>query len=345
MKRKNETFTQLVVGFFMVTLMALLAYFTIVVSGVDLMTGRSRIRVTVLFDQVGGLKDHDSVMYRGTKVGSVEHVAVTPSNLVVTAVVDGGVVLRKGCSATVCNLSMLGGNYLLLEEGEGEVVPLVDAVVQGETPTDWMRDVAKIAKNLNEITSGPELRSMITNFQAVSMKARVIADRVAAFSERMDKFAQRADDISDKVYAVVDRVERGEGTVGKLLSNDDTVYRDMKDAVASAKTTFANASEISDRLRRGKALDDLEAGIAAFRKSAEGFDVGDTMAKANSLLDSLNAVAADLRDGKGTLGRLVADPGLYEEVNGLVRDVRQVIDNYRDTTPISTFSSLATGAL
>ena len=79
-------------------------------------------------------------------------------------------------------------------------------------------------------------------------------------------------------------------------------------------------------------------------KAAEGFDAKDTMAKANSLLDSLNAVAADLRDGNGTLGRLVNDPGLYDEVNGLVRDVRQVIDNYRDTTPISTFSSLAIGA-
>ena len=338
MKRKNETFTQLVVGFFMVTLMALLAYFTIVVSGVDLMTGRSRIKVTVIFDQVGGLKDHDSVMYRGTKVGSVEHVAVTPSNLVVTAVVDSGVVLRKGCSASVCNLSMLGGNYLLLEEGEGEVVPLADAVVQGETPTDWMRDVAKIAKNLNEITSGPEIRSMITNFQAVSVKAKVIADRVAAFSERLEKFSEKADAISDRVYAVVDRVERGEGTVGKLLSSDDTVYRDVKD-------TVANAKEISARLRSGKALDDLEAGIAAFRKAAEGFDVKDAMAKADRLLDNLNAVAADIRDGKGTLGRLVSDPGLYDEVNGLMRDVRQIIDNYRDTTPISTFSSLATGAL
>lgn len=337
MKRKNETFTQLVVGFFMVTLMALLAYFTIVVSGVDLMTGRSRIKIRAVFTQVGGLKDHDNVMYRGTKVGSVVSVEVTPSNLVVTAMVDGGVILRTGCSASVCNLSMLGGNYLLLEEGEGEIVSLSEVLVPGETPTDWMRDVARIAKNLNEITSGPEIRSMITNFQAVSAKAKVIADRVAAFSERLEKFAQRADDISEKVYAVVDRVERGEGTVGKLLSNDDTVYRDMKD-------TFANAKEISGRLSHGKALDDLEAGIAAFRTAAEGFDAKDTMAKANKLLDSLNAVAADLRDGNGTLGRLAKDPGLYEEVDGLVRDVRQVIDNYRDTTPISTFSSLAIGA-
>jgi hypothetical protein len=36
---------------------------------------------------------------------------------------------------------------------------------------------------------------------------------------------------------------------------------------------------------------------------------------------------------------------MYREVEGLVRDIRQMVDNYRDTTPISTFSSLATGAL
>ncbi len=337
MKRKNETFTQIVVGFFMVTLMVLLAYFTIVVSGVDLLTGRSRVPVRAVFTQVGGLKDHDSVMYRGTKVGSVEHVQVTPSNLVVTAVIDGSVVLRSGCSASVCNLSMLGGNYLLLEEGEGEVVELSEVIVPGETPTDWMRNVARIAKNLEEITSGPELRAMITNFQAAGAKASAIADRVSAFAGRLEKFSEKADAISDKVYAVVDRVERGEGTVGKLLSSDDQVYNDMRD-------TMANAKEISGRLNRSKAVDDLEAGIAAFRQAAEGFDAKETMAKANNLLDSLNAVAADLREGNGTLGRLAKDPELYDEVRGLVRDVRQVIDNYRDTTPISTFSSLAVGA-
>lgn len=36
---------------------------------------------------------------------------------------------------------------------------------------------------------------------------------------------------------------------------------------------------------------------------------------------------------------------MYDEIDGIIRDARQVLDNYRDTTPISTFSSLATGAL
>ena len=52
-----------------------------------------------------------------------------------------------------------------------------------------------------------------------------------------------------------------------------------------------------------------------------------------------------IADGEGTLGRLSADDALYKELEGLLRDARQVLDNYRDTTPITTFTSLATGAL
>ena len=69
------------------------------------------------------------------------------------------------------------------------------------------------------------------------------------------------------------------------------------------------------------------------------------VADARQLLASLNAVAGRLERGEGTIGKLTAESELYDEVNSLVKDVRQVIDNYRDTTPITTFGSLATGAL
>ena len=45
------------------------------------------------------------------------------------------------------------------------------------------------------------------------------------------------------------------------------------------------------------------------------------------------------------LRKLMTDDELHREVQGLVKDVRQVIDNYRDTTPISTFGSLIMGGL
>ena len=58
-----------------------------------------------------------------------------------------------------------------------------------------------------------------------------------------------------------------------------------------------------------------------------------------------NLVAKKLKSGEGTLGKLINDSSLYDEVDGLSKDLRQVLDNYRDTTPITTFGSLVTGAL
>lgn len=286
-RRNNDAFAETIVGVFMIAVIALLAYFTIVISGGDLLNNGRRVSITVVFDEVGGLKDHDSVMYRGTKVGAIDGVEVTPSNLVVTARIDRNVTLREKCRISVCNLSMLGGNYLLLEEGEGAIVDLMKVTFKGETPTDWMKDVTEVAKNLKGVTEMEALRSIITNVDAIAIN----------------------------LNRIVSRVEGGEGTLGKLMSADATLY------------------------------DELDASVKAFRKAAESLDGKDTVAKLDKLIDNLNTVAERLKNGEGTLGKLVNDRKMYDEIDGIIRDARQVLDNYRDTTPISTFSSLATGAL
>lgn len=337
-KRKSEAFNEAVVGVFMVVVVLLLAYFTIVISGVDIVKGDQKVTVRTVFDQVGGLKTHDNVLYRGTKVGKVEEVLVTPTNLIVLASVDRNVILRESYRITVCNVSMLGGNFLLLEEGTGAALPLTDTLFRGETPTDWMRDVSSVAQNLKRLTEMAEVRTIVTNVAAVSQKA--------------NEFMERARAIAEKAQTVVDRVERGEGTVGRLLSSDAAPYEDLKatlaeakDAVVEAKGAFAEAKAIAAKLNRDETVENLHAGVAAFRKAAESLDVKATVARADELMANLNDVILKLKNGEGTLGRLATDAKMYEEINGLIRDVRQILDNYRDTTPITTFSSLATGAL
>lgn len=316
-KRGNDLFSEAVVGIFMLAVLSLLAYFTIVISGVDVIKGRETASFDVMFDAVGGLKEHDNVMYRGTKVGRVEEILVTPSNLVVHVETDRGVVLREGYRISVCSLSMLGGNFLQLEEGQGGRIELNGAVLSGEMPSDWMQDLAKVARNLNELTSRDEISSVITNVEATVAVVR----------------------------RLVERVERGEGTIGKLLGSDATVYEDLKATMSNAVVVSENVVDISDKVKTSKLLEDLEGGAKAFRNAGESLDLKATMKRADDLLDNLNEVALRLKNGEGTLGRLTADSALYDEIQGLIKDVRQVLDNYRDTTPISTFGSLIMGGL
>lgn len=377
-RRKSNAFAEFITGVFMLVVLALLAYFTIIISGVDLIRGRERVRVAIAFDGVGGLKNHDNVMYRGTKVGTVEDVELTETNLIAVVEIDKSVILRTGYRATVQSMSLLGGNHLVLEEGEGEIIPLGVGLLHGEKPSDWMRDIAEAVKNLNDITGGDGLNAIVSNLTVMSEKVRDISERVERGEGTLGKLLSSDDTVYGDLQATVSnanvvaaRLAGGEGTIGRLLSDDGTVYNDLRSTLANAseasvdfKYTVSNANVIAARLANGEGplgrllasdetvLDDLKAAIASFKTACDSFDVSglkgeasDVLARAGTLVDSLNVVAARLANGEGTLGRLAADDTLYKEIEGLVRDLRQVLDNYRDTTPISTFTSIATGAL
>ncbi len=348
MSRKNkDVFSEVVVGLFMVAVIALLGYFTIVISGVDIMFGRKRATATVAFQDVGGLKERDNVIYRGMKVGTVDKITLGPSNILVQVSVDDDVVLRKTCRVSVSALSLLGGNYLLLEEGTGDPLPLTTTVFHGEPPVDWMRDLGAIARNLSDLTSDGNIRSIVTNFEATAAN----------------------------LNTVVARVERGEGTIGKLLSTNDSVHAEIRAALASAresldtvKSAAANIDKISARVERGEGTigqllstndavyADLKESIANIRKVTGDLKEGQGLAgrlvydkklgeDASQLLENLKSVSARLEKGSGTLGKLMTDQELYNELNALIKDVRQIVDNYRDTTPVSTFGSLIMGGL
>ena len=375
MKKKNDIFAETIVGIFMAAVLALLVYFTIVISGVDILVGRTKVPMRVEFTDVGGLKDRDSVMYRGMKVGVIDHIDLSKTNVTMIVRVDDNVVLRESYRISVASLSLLGGNYLLLEEGSGAPLPLETTLFKGEPPTDWMRDIGRIASSVGDLTSGDGIKSIVTNIEAVAAKLNVVVTRIEKGEGTIGKLLSSDETVYNdlketvaSVKAVAVRVERGEGTVGKLLSSDESVYQDVKETVASAKT-------IAGRLERGEGTvgkllssdesvyQDLKASLGNIREATEKLKDSKGLlgkltsdeklaADASALIERLAAASADLatvasrlEKGEGTLGKLSADSKLYDEVTALLKDVRQIVDNYRDTTPISTFSSLIGGAL
>ena len=374
-KKRSDVFAETIVGIFMAAVLALLVYFTIVISGVDILVGHTKVPMKVEFADVGGLKDRDSVMYRGMKVGVIEHIDLSKTNVVMTVRVTSDVVLREGYRISVASLSLLGGNYLLLEEGAGRPLPLETTLFRGEPPTDWMRDLGRIASSVGDLMSDGGIKSIVTNIEAVAAKLNVVVTRVERGEGTVGKLLSSDEtvynDLKDTISsakAVAGRLERGEGTVGKFLSSDETVYNDIKDTVASAKA-------VAGRLERGEGTigklvssddtvyQDLKASLGNLRDVTEKLKDGKGLlgkltqdeklsADASTMIEKLAAASTDLatvasrlEKGEGTLGKLSADSKLYDEVTALLKDVRQIIDNYRDTTPISTFGSLIGGAL
>ncbi|NLG00714.1 MAG: MCE family protein, partial [Lentisphaerae bacterium] len=101
LKNNREVFSEVIVGLFMVAVLGLLVYFTIIISGIDVLNGKSKVPVTVLFRDVGGLKVRDSVILRGMTVGSVNDMRLENSGVRVTLLIESDVRFREGYRISV----------------------------------------------------------------------------------------------------------------------------------------------------------------------------------------------------------------------------------------------------
>lgn len=106
------------------------------------------------------------------------------------------------------------------------------------------------------------------------------------------------------------KIKSGQGTLGKLIY-DEELYDDARYILSDLRAA------IDDR----GLLDNLEGAVAHLNETAEKINVG-----------------------SGTLGKLVNDDDLYDQILKTIVEVRAAVDDLRETSPIVTFSSIYFGA-
>ena len=113
------------------------------------------------------------------------------------------------------------------------------------------------------------------------------------------------DGIFKKLDGILDSVQVGKGTIGKLLS-DDQLYRKVMGIADETNKVVASLN--SDTSTLGKLMHD----------DALYTDVRATMGRVNTLMDGL-------QQGEGTAGKLLKDPALYNDTRATIADVRQLL--------------------
>ena len=306
--------TEAVVGLFVAIVFIALAVFTIVVSGSSLFN-KKLFPMSVVIPDAMGLRRNDPVIARGTTVGTVEKVFYDTDGVHVEAMLDAPVTFHEGYDITVVSTSILGGRQLVLKEGD-PAAPVVQDVrhLVGTRPADLFDDATEIVSHVSQ-GEGP-LGKIIYDEAMASNLVEIVANFKA---------------ISADISNMTARIQSGEGALGRAFY-DDRLGDDLAAAVADIRAITADVSNMTAKVQSGE---------GALGRLVYDDRLGSDL---SSAVASLKEIASRLENGEGTLGKLLADGELHREVQGLVKDVRQVIDNYRDTTPISTFSSLAVGA-
>ena len=296
--RERELTMEIVVGAFIVMIFLGMGYFTIILSKETWFSEKTEMNVT--FGHVMGLRGGDSVVVRGMPIGKVKTLALVDSSdcagVCVNLLLDMPLEIHEGYEMKIVATSMLGGRQLQINEGpSGAPVVTLDQY-RGKDPYDIMEDAADIVNAARtEIIKG-----------AVFTKIR---------------------NVTDQVDEMVTRVNRGKGVLGRVLSEDDTLYTDFEAAAQSLKNMMSRVEEGHGSV--GKLMSDDST-------------LHDDLAEA---VASIKRLAQRLERGEGTAGRFMSDDTLYEEVEATVGEVRAAIDDIRETAPVTTFTSIFFGAL
>lgn len=306
-KNRREVSIEILVGLFMFSVLIALFFFTVVLSRENLL--KKSYQYEFVFSEVSGLREGDNVYLRGMSIGRVKQTELEDSQVHVYVTLDVPIELRSGYRIEVVNASMLGGKYLKIYEGPEDAPVLGEHVtILGSKPVDVIEELSAAVKGVQEMIDSV---NMGQGTLGKLMTDETIYNNLVSVSEQLKKMG--------------DRLEKGEGTIGKFFQNEE-VYDDVRQVMA-------NFRDISDRVASG------EGTLGKLVASDEGVydDVDATMKAVRSIVERINS-------GEGTLGRLVRDDKLYEEGTLLVEDMRAAIDDLREASPITSFSSVLFGA-
>jgi phospholipid/cholesterol/gamma-HCH transport system substrate-binding protein len=264
-------------------------------------------------------------------VGQVDHLELEEGGVKVHIKLTKAIIIRETYKIRPESSSLLGGMQLVIDEGTGEPMPL-DTLFRGESPENVMDNingaVTDIRQSLNEGGIRTNLENAVADISELTRRLREGEGTLGKLLSTNDTvYADLQETIAD-IRAIADRVEKGEGTIGKLLSSDSTVYDDLQETIADIRS-------IADRVEKG------EGTLGKLLSSDDSMytDLHDTIA-------NLKTITGRLENGEGALGQLMRDDGeLTLELGGFLKDGRDMLDDLRETSPVSTFSSIFFGAL
>jgi phospholipid/cholesterol/gamma-HCH transport system substrate-binding protein len=245
------------VGVLVALVFAGLAVFTIAISGKNLFD-KNVSAIEVVMPDAMGLRANDPVIARGTTVGSVKDVRYKQDGVHVQAQLEAPVEFHEGYSITVVATSILGGRQLVLKEGDpaAPVVSDTTALV-GQKPSDLMEDAAAAIARVRDFLE----------------------------TDALDNFR----DFSESIKIVGARLENGEGTLGKLLSTDDSAYQDLRETLANLKTISSRLESGEGTLGKLLSSDDslyrnLDGAITDVREVIDDVREANTLSTATSII-------------------------------------------------------------
>lgn len=297
MEKKNKR--AVIVGAFVFLALVIFVLGVMTLGGQKSIFNKGAI-VHAIFKEVNGLQPGNNVWYAGVKVGTVQAISFTKEGTVdveMRIAENSLPVVKKDTRAKVGAEGFIGNKIVVLYGGS-DAAPVVQ---DGST---------------------------------IQTESSLSADEIMATVQENNKNLLA---ITDNFKVLSEQIRKGQGTIGKLLNNED-LYRDLqttmaslKIAAANAQRMVANATDYTEKLTaKGSLANDLITDTVIFSR------LRSTVRQIDALSQRADQAVANLNAATQNVNQSLTDPstpaGLLLNDKQTAAQLKETIKNLQTST-------------
>lgn len=250
---------------------------------------------TSTFERVDGLGTGSQVIIRGVKVGSVNRVQLVESDSVqVTMRLDLDDRLPKNSIARLTSLGLIEGKSIVIERGDSDEYIEEGGRVDGIYVDSMMEVLGNRGEEIGE-------------------------DLSDSFTELNQFLRQLNNTLDDESAASLDRtIHNVESATRNISDVLDAKKEEIDQAIASGSSMMGQLDTMATTNR--PKVDSLMASLEYNVRELEKVRVEIESASSN-----LNEILEKINSGEGTLGRLVNDPSMYDNLDELSLELKELV--------------------
>lgn len=301
---------------------ALLSGLYIAIRFVSDSVGNSgQYRVWAVFPDASGLHEKSHIRVAGLKVGTIEKISLTSYMADVKDAATGQMVKKQVVGAKVVFLmdkavplyengealkaadSLLGDQIVVLHPGDMTARQLEDGdQIKKTGEAGMMGNIDKISQDIQAVTEN--LKTVFGSEEGGRQMAEVLAN------------------LRDVSASINELIKANQETVSRTLANVDGIAADARPGV---REIVSDLKDITREIKTfvEKNTDSAETAVAEVGGTVK--DIRQTVATLDKTIQSLNQVIEGVNRGEGTVGRLLKDDKLIDDVEQTVDDVGALV--------------------
>lgn len=252
---------------------------------------QERYTLSVLFPNVGALDVGDPATVLGVKKGEVEEIKLYKGDVLVKLNLTTDVELKEDAKFTVMNIGLMGERFVAIQPGHSEKPLDISQPPKGSYDTGIPEVMGMMGQMIAEIRT-------LTGYLKGALGTEWSEKRI---KETIKNVNQLSSDLASLLKENKPKIDQ---SVDDLLYSSSQLKKIVDQNKPKLETTLDNFSQASNNLEKiTSTLEDLSA--------------------------SLRNLSEKMEKGEGTLGQLINDKTLYQDLKKTTRSIDELVKDIK----------------